>query len=225
MARVLRRDILRAARWASATARCDSCRPQRWEIAAAMLLAPTGAAGGRTWYVARALQRVCVRPRARCPASVGRWTWYASSRMDVGRGSARSHARLDPRPRRVFRYKRRSTMSRSRHCRSRLWVVLAHVIPPLAGERLDLLGYLDAIGHRRGMITVPSRLVVGIPLPAEAILYDLSDHDRLGEMNAERFTLRGRYLRTPSACARPIAMGYGRPGQSASCLWLCRCDG
>src|SRR3989442_15338503 len=57
MARVLRRDVLRAARWASAAARCDSCRPQRWEIAAAMLLAPTGAAGGRTWYVARALRR------------------------------------------------------------------------------------------------------------------------------------------------------------------------
>src|SRR5439155_1399775 len=55
------------------------------------------------------------RPRARCRASVGRWTWYASSRTDVGRGPARSHARLDPRPRRVFRYKRRSTMSRSRH--------------------------------------------------------------------------------------------------------------
>src|SRR5207244_10685694 len=58
MARVLRRDVLRAARWASAAARCDSCRPQRWEIAAAMWLAPTGAAGGRTGYVARALQRV-----------------------------------------------------------------------------------------------------------------------------------------------------------------------
>src|SRR2546426_8466439 len=58
MARVLRRDVLPAARWASAAARCDSCRPQRWEIAAAMWLAPTGAAGGRTWYVARALQRV-----------------------------------------------------------------------------------------------------------------------------------------------------------------------
>src|SRR5712691_9598765 len=58
MARVLRRDVLLAARWASAAARCDSCRPQRWEIAAAMLLAPIGAAGGRTWYVARALQRV-----------------------------------------------------------------------------------------------------------------------------------------------------------------------
>src|SRR3989442_9810111 len=57
MARVLRRDVLRAARWASAAARCDSCRPQRWEIAAAMLLAPTGAADGRAWYVARALQR------------------------------------------------------------------------------------------------------------------------------------------------------------------------
>src|SRR5436305_5446698 len=58
MARVLRRDVLRAARWASAAARCDSCRPQPWEIAAAVLLAPTGVAGGRTWYVARALQRV-----------------------------------------------------------------------------------------------------------------------------------------------------------------------
>src|SRR5205823_2977954 len=52
------RDVLPAARWASAAARCDSCRPQRWEIAAAMWLAPTGAAGSRTWYVARALQRV-----------------------------------------------------------------------------------------------------------------------------------------------------------------------
>src|SRR2546426_687159 len=57
MARVLRRDVLRAARWASAAARCDSCRPQLWEIAAAMLLAPTGAADGRAWYGARALQR------------------------------------------------------------------------------------------------------------------------------------------------------------------------
>src|SRR5213083_3573503 len=113
MARVLRRDVLRAARWASAAARCDSCRPQRWEIAAAMLLAPTGAAGGRTWYVARALQREA-RVHGRVAGhQFGRWTWYASSRTDVGRGPARSHARLDPRPRRVFRYTRRSTMSRS----------------------------------------------------------------------------------------------------------------
>src|SRR2546423_11777640 len=57
MARVLRRDVLRPARWASAAARCDSCRPPRWEIAAATWLAPTGAAGGRTSYGARALQR------------------------------------------------------------------------------------------------------------------------------------------------------------------------
>src|SRR3989442_3772662 len=62
MARVLRRDVLPAARWASAAGRCDSCRPQRWEIAAAMWLAPTGAAGGRTWYLARALQRVAHVP-------------------------------------------------------------------------------------------------------------------------------------------------------------------
>src|SRR5438874_255211 len=40
----------------------------------------------------------------------------APSRTDVGRGPARSHARLDPRPRRVCRCKRRSTLSRSRHC-------------------------------------------------------------------------------------------------------------
>src|SRR2546426_611972 len=70
MARVLRRDVLRAARWASATARCDSCRPQRWEIAAAMVLAPTGAAGGRTWYVARALQREA-RVHGRVPGISG----------------------------------------------------------------------------------------------------------------------------------------------------------
>src|SRR5437867_1192950 len=43
---------------APATMTAAPCRPQRWEIAAAMVLAPTGAAGGRTWYVARALQRV-----------------------------------------------------------------------------------------------------------------------------------------------------------------------
>src|SRR5881396_450424 len=146
MARVLRRDVLRAARWASATARCDSCRPQLWEIAAAMVLAPTGAAGGRTWYVARALQRVArvhgrvaghqlavvwsylgrfltrvvgglTRHMAHTSGALScasgplpRRTWYASSRTDVGRGPARSHARLDPPPGLLFRYKRRSTM-------------------------------------------------------------------------------------------------------------------
>src|SRR2546430_7445951 len=85
MARVLRRDVLRAARWASAAARCDSCRPQRWEIAAAMWLAPTGAAGGRTWYVARALQRM-----ARVHGRV------AGHQVAVGPGT-RLHARTSDR--------------------------------------------------------------------------------------------------------------------------------
>src|SRR3989442_5175142 len=89
MARVLRRNVLPAARWASAAARCDSCRPQLWEIAAAMLLAPTGAAGGRTWYVARALQRVA-RPRARCRASVGHCLVVPGTLLDAGCGRAHS---------------------------------------------------------------------------------------------------------------------------------------
>src|SRR3989442_9307653 len=73
MARVLRRDVLRAARWASAAARCDSCRPQRWEIAAAMWLAPTGAAGGRTWCGARAHGRVARHQAAVVSSYLGRF--------------------------------------------------------------------------------------------------------------------------------------------------------
>src|SRR5438874_10764061 len=100
MARVLRRDVLRAARWASAAARCDSCRPPRWEIPAAMLLAPTGAPGGRTGYVARALQREArVHGRvAGHQVAVGPGTRLHARTSD---GPARSQARLDPRPRRV----------------------------------------------------------------------------------------------------------------------------
>ena len=70
-----------------------------------------------------------------------------------------------------------------------MWIVLTHIIPPLAGQRLDLLGYLDAIGRRQTAITVPSSRPLDPPLPAEAILYDFSDGERL---------------------QGPIAMSFGR---------------
>ena len=92
----------------------------------------------------------------------------------------------------------------------RVWVVLTHIIPPLAGERLDLLGYLDAIGQRRMAITVPSTRP-GPPLPTEGILYDLSDSQRLQRTTAATFQLQGTYARTERACNEgPISMVFGR---------------
>jgi hypothetical protein len=91
-----------------------------------------------------------------------------------------------------------------------VWIVLTHIIPPLAGQRLDLLGYLDAIGHRQTAITVPSRRPLDPPLPAEAILYDLSDRERLRQMTAAAFPLQGAYTRTARACTEgPISMVFG----------------
>lgn len=92
----------------------------------------------------------------------------------------------------------------------RVWVVVTHIIPALAGERLDLLGYLDAIGQRRTSITVPSTRA-GPSLPAESILYDLSDSERLQRTTAATFQLQGTYARTERACHEgPISMVFGR---------------
>ena len=88
---------------------------------------------------------------------------------------------------------------------------MTHIIPALAGERLDLLGYLDAIGQRRTVITAPSTRALGPPFPAEAILYDLSDTERLQRTTAATFPLQGTYARTERACTEgPISMVFGR---------------
>jgi uncharacterized protein (TIGR03382 family) len=92
----------------------------------------------------------------------------------------------------------------------RVWVVVTHIIPPLAGERLDLLGYLDAIGRRRTVIAVPSTRP-GPSLPAEGILYDLSDPERLERTTAAMFQLQGTYARTQRNCNEgPISMVFER---------------
>lgn len=81
-----------------------------------------------------------------------------------------------------------------------LWVVIAHMTPGVIGQRGDLLRYLDAIGTRRRTVTVPSRMLGGNRLPAEAFQYDLSDQRRLGAARAETFELRGAYVRTRQTC-------------------------
>ena len=54
-----------------------------------------------------------------------------------------------------------------------LWVVIAHMTPGVIGQRDDLLRYLDTIGTRRRTIAVPSRMMGGNRLPAEAFQYEL----------------------------------------------------
>jgi hypothetical protein len=81
-----------------------------------------------------------------------------------------------------------------------LWVVIAHMTPGVIGQRGDLLRYLDTIGTRRRSVTVPSRMMGGDRLPAEAFQYDLSDRRRLGAASADTFELRGSYTRPRQTC-------------------------
>jgi hypothetical protein len=81
-----------------------------------------------------------------------------------------------------------------------LWVVIAHMTPGVIGQRDDLLRYLDTIGTRRRTIAVPSRMMGGDRLPAEAFQYDLSDRRRLEAASADTFELRGAYVRPRQTC-------------------------
>jgi hypothetical protein len=69
--------------------------------------------------------------------------------------------------------------------RPRVWVIITHSFPFLR-ERIDISNYLDTIGIRRDEFTVPSRLAGhrNSP-PAEVLLYDLSDPNRLRRATAE----------------------------------------
>ena len=72
--------------------------------------------------------------------------------------------------------------------RPRVWILLAHAIPYLR-ERDDIVTYLDAIGLRRHNFVVQSR--INGELPAEVMLYDLSDSNRLRAANAQSVPLIG----------------------------------
>ena len=88
-----------------------------------------------------------------------------------------------------------------------VWVVMTHMITTMAGQRDDLLRYLDAIGRRTRSLVVPSNRAGGAPLPAEAFHYDLSDPARLGQVHADGFPVHGNYSRTQQACEEgPIRM-------------------
>jgi hypothetical protein len=74
--------------------------------------------------------------------------------------------------------------------RPRVWVVLTHAIPSYH-ERDDIVSYLDAIGVRRDYFAAQSRAVGYLPLPAEVMLYDLSDPHRLESATATSIPLVG----------------------------------
>jgi Dolichyl-phosphate-mannose-protein mannosyltransferase len=63
----------------------------------------------------------------------------------------------------------------------RVWVIISHAVGPFR-EREAMLGYLDAVGIKRGSI------VVGTPrLGSSAYLYDLSDPERLRTTLSETY--------------------------------------
>lgn len=75
----------------------------------------------------------------------------------------------------------------------RLWVMIVHASPPFR-EFEDLTAYLDAIGHRRGELSVSGRgpaNSANAPLPAVLYLYDLSDPLKGASVSAEQFKLLG----------------------------------
>ena len=72
--------------------------------------------------------------------------------------------------------------------RPRVWVVLTHAIPYFR-ERDDILSYLDTIGTRRDYFAEQPR-ASGL-LPAELLLYDLSDPRRLESATATSIPLIG----------------------------------
>jgi hypothetical protein len=73
--------------------------------------------------------------------------------------------------------------------RSRLWFVFTHASRDY--ERRDLLGYLGAIGTLRERFVARSRAAGRRPQNAEALLYDLSDAERLSSVRADQFPTRG----------------------------------
>ena len=68
--------------------------------------------------------------------------------------------------------------------RSRLWVIISHVVGPLK-PRETILGYLDTIGIRRDSIVTLDRARTP---SSSAYLYDLSDTVRLRAVSAETYT-------------------------------------
>ena len=59
------------------------------------------------------------------------------------------------------------------------------------------------IGYRRDTIVVPSRRAVGLRIPSEAFLYDLSDPVRLARETADRFPLRATFHRGANCLEGP----------------------
>jgi len=72
----------------------------------------------------------------------------------------------------------------------RVWVVITHALL-YYHERDDILHYLDTIGVRRDSFVVPSHVVTHSALPAEVLLFDLSDSRRLSNATAESISLMG----------------------------------
>lgn len=81
--------------------------------------------------------------------------------------------------------------------RARVWVLITHSVPYYR-EREDILAYLDSIGTRQEHIVVRSRAVGRTPQPAEAYLYDLSDHAKAGRASSATFTMTGPAPTDPS---------------------------
>jgi hypothetical protein len=79
---------------------------------------------------------------------------------------------------------------------SRVWLVLVHAVPQYR-ERDDIVAYLDALGARLDYRAEKSRYFQRSPEPAELILYDLSDAERLRRVSAATFALRGRVTVDP----------------------------
>jgi hypothetical protein len=75
--------------------------------------------------------------------------------------------------------------------RARVWILIAHALPRYR-ERDDIVAYLDAIGVRRGYFTAKSNSFRRRAPPAELLLFDLSDPERLRRAAAETFEIKGR---------------------------------
>ena len=90
--------------------------------------------------------------------------------------------------------------------RQRVWVILTHSLA-IYREREDILGYLDATGHRLDEVTVVSHAMGRVPAPAEGYLYDLSGNPP-GGIDSATFKLTGTSVLNPRlGCANgPHAM-------------------
>ena len=72
--------------------------------------------------------------------------------------------------------------------RSRVWVVLTHHLRAFP-DRENIVMYLDAIGTRRDAFAVQPRLVGNRGSPAEVLMYDLGDPNRLGNAAGTSFPI------------------------------------